>query len=354
MKLLSVPILVSQESRQEYFTLVTMQMLAITTGVFLGLVTAGYLFGYYDASPFPYFLTLQVMSIAGWWLTKIGHWRWVNFLPPLFFFALGAFGTYLSGIESAFILFYVVAFLLVGMLINTKLMFYVMLLGALIQYLMARFLHHTPILDLIPMIIIVLAACTGIALLQWLAKSVMDHALAQSFLDPLTGVNNRGYFEGMLGHFQGRHQYLYPISVLMADIDGLKQVNDAFGHAAGDELIVRAADSLRKACRKEDVLCRIGGDEFVVLLPRTDSITASVVATQLAELIEQDAPPHAAARLSMSTGVATAANALSMPTALKIADAQLYAHKRRGLPPAIVLTPPAPKSPELPPAVGRH
>lgn len=84
-----------------------------------------------------------------------------------------------------------------------------------------------------------LAAWTGIALLQWLAKSVMDHALAQSFLDPLTGVHNRGYFDGMLRHYQNHHQYLYPVSVLMADINDLKRVNDAFGHAAGDELIVR-------------------------------------------------------------------------------------------------------------------
>ena len=141
----------------------------------------------------------------------------------------------------------------------------------------------------------------------------------------------------------------------MADIDDLKRVNDAYGHAAGDELIVRAAGSLKKVSRKGDILCRIGGDEFVLLLPRTDSLTATGVAVHLAELTGQVALPDATLRLSLATGVATAANSLSVATALKIADAQLYAHKRRSLPPAAApLTPPAPESAESPPVAGRR
>lgn len=325
---LHIPLLVSQESRKEYFTLVTMQLLTITTGVFLAVVTLGYLYGFYDASPFPFFISLQLLAGVGWWLTKIGRWRWVTLWPSLYFFAISVSGTMLNGMFTSMVLFYVIAFLLVGVMIDVRSMFIVMASGLVIHLTVAQTLHPQVTEELIPAIIVFSAAFLGIALLQWLSQSVMNQALEQCFRDPLTGVYNRSYFEGMLIHFQRRQRYAFPVSVLMADIDGLKQVNDTFGHAAGDTLIAHAAHSLTNACRSKGIVCRIGGDEFLALLPRTDAATATRIAQHLSSLLASDAPLASGVRLRLSTGVATATSPQVLQTTLAEADVNLYVNKR--------------------------
>jgi diguanylate cyclase (GGDEF)-like protein/PAS domain S-box-containing protein len=86
--------------------------------------------------------------------------------------------------------------------------------------------------------------------------------------DQLTGVYNRRYFEDALKQLSSpRH---LPLSIIMIDVDGLKLINDAFGHEKGDELLEKVTKFLVKKCRQDDVVCRIGGDEFVVLLPKTN------------------------------------------------------------------------------------
>jgi len=99
-------------------------------------------------------------------------------------------------------------------------------------------------------------------------KRAQEKNLYLSYHDTLTGLYNRRYYE----------EYLYridkaanlPISVIIGDLNGLKLVNDAFGHQVGDELLKKAADAIQSACRPEDVIARWGGDEFIILLPKTD------------------------------------------------------------------------------------
>ena len=89
-----------------------------------------------------------------------------------------------------------------------------------------------------------------------------------SYHDTLTGLYNRRYYEESL--YRIDKAVNLPISIIIGDLNGLKLVNDAFGHQVGDELLKKAADALQSACRPEDILARWGGDEFIILLPKTD------------------------------------------------------------------------------------
>jgi len=87
------------------------------------------------------------------------------------------------------------------------------------------------------------------------------------FKDVLTGLHNRGYFEDQVSKYLGGENY--PLSIIVGDIDDLKKINDSFGHLRGDRILGSVGKVLKNNCRKEDLVCRIGGDEFVMLLPKT-------------------------------------------------------------------------------------
>lgn len=107
-----------------------------------------------------------------------------------------------------------------------------------------------------------------------------------SFHDYLTGLYNRRFFEEELRRLDTERNL--PISLIILDVNGLKTINDAFGHKAGDELLRKTGAILRREFRGDDITARVGGDEFVILLLKTDNAGAERLAQRLKEAVEQE------------------------------------------------------------------
>ena len=158
-----------------------------------------------------------------------------------------------------------------------------------------------------------------------LAEIKLQHL---SMHDSLTGLYNRSYFEESLEQLErGRH---FPISILMADVDHLKITNDRLGHAVGDDMLKRVAQVLTIAFRAEDVIARIGGDEFAILFPDTSAKAAEVVLPRLYDILQEHNTNYFTENhLHLSVGISTAEYGNSLKETLKEADANMY-HQKRG------------------------
>ena len=144
--------------------------------------------------------------------------------------------------------------------------------------------------------------------------------------DALTGLYNRGFFEVEMARLERGREF--PISIMMADLDYLKDTNDQNGHAAGDALLKRVAQALNAAFRAEDVVARIGGDEFAVLLPATDATAAEVSLQRVRQVIQENNAAHTGTPIRISLGVSTAETPAPLSGVLKGADANMYREKR--------------------------
>lgn len=155
----------------------------------------------------------------------------------------------------------------------------------------------------------------------------------QANTDPLTQLANRRFIESVLAKnlFQ-QHAEFFPLSVIMCDLDHFKEINDHFGHDVGDGVLKMIAELFRKNLRQQDIACRSGGEEFLLLLPHTrlhDAVkTAEKIRLQLA------GTPFATAeseqQITASFGVAVCHEAQDFNATIKAADQQLYLSKQRG------------------------
>lgn len=147
------------------------------------------------------------------------------------------------------------------------------------------------------------------------------------FHDGLTGLYNRYYFDEELQRLQrGR---TWPITIVMADLDGLKVINDNLGHETGDTLIRRAAEAIAGAVRTDDVVARLGGDEFAALLP---GLPADETPALCQRIQDRCSASQGEVPLRISTGCATAMSGANLRAVLREADARMYEVKmsRRG------------------------
>lgn len=160
------------------------------------------------------------------------------------------------------------------------------------------------------------------------AHATISHLAAT---DELTGLYNRRFFND---HFSkslsASRRYDFPLSVIMADIDKFKAVNDTYGHAAGDTVLKAFAEILRNMARTEDISARWGGEEFIILLAHTSCTGATVVAERLRRTVESECLRVTSIAVTVSLGVAELKEGEDGEALIKRADNALYRAKEEG------------------------
>ncbi len=147
-----------------------------------------------------------------------------------------------------------------------------------------------------------------------------------SLHDQLTGIHNRACYESELERLEGGREY--PVTIITADLDGLKFINDTLGHYTGDQLLCRCAKILGESLRRSDLLARIGGDEFSAILCRTDKATGETILRRIREKLTLINKDDDVVPLGISIGMATAESAdLSLKEAFRQADDCMYRDK---------------------------
>lgn len=156
-------------------------------------------------------------------------------------------------------------------------------------------------------------------------QQLKDRYIYMSMHDSLSGLHNRAYFDNQVKTLTVRGEY--PVSIIVCDIDRLKRTNDTFGHAAGDKLVQTAAQILKASFREHDLIARIGGDEFGILLSNCPQSSVQEMLQRVRDRLAQQNEGKAASKVSLSLGAATAENPRALPAALIRADQVMYLEK---------------------------
>lgn len=170
------------------------------------------------------------------------------------------------------------------------------------------------------------------AALEALVKGRSRELESQANTDPLTGLDNLRSLQRSLGRLIDEHRrYRHSFALILLDIDGLKRINDAHGHSAGDRVLMALAMVLRRSVRSVDVAARLGGDEFCVLAPQQDLASGAVLATRLAATVKDGVPSPDGASLGISLGVSACPEQGEEADALiDTADRAMYRAKAAG------------------------
>lgn len=163
--------------------------------------------------------------------------------------------------------------------------------------------------------------------------ALFEQVKSMAIRDALTGLYNYGYFkEALHDEVEKSRRYKIPLSLLFLDIDDFKQVNDTLGHLRGDKILRQVATILKRGIRQADLLCRYGGDEFVMLLSQTPPDQAMMLAERLRQGVAQSSVNRLEQRckVTVSIGVAGLEPEMRMEDLIKEADEALYRAKQAG------------------------
>jgi diguanylate cyclase (GGDEF)-like protein len=165
-------------------------------------------------------------------------------------------------------------------------------------------------------------------------QSIQREMARQARTDPLTGlINRRAFLEELPRHIDRLEREHLPGTLVFADLDNFKTINDVLGHEIGDDVLCRAAQLLRKTVRPGDLVARLGGDEFAIWMDGADHLTAAERAEKLrvegplvfAEVIGASTPP-----LGFSIGIAMRGSGEEVDSVMRRADLAMYQVKRDG------------------------
>ena len=190
--------------------------------------------------------------------------------------------------------------------------------------------NGTVVSEPIPLLLTLFFRFSSLAILAALVSQVRtttERLEVLSMRDELTGLlNRRALIERLEEEISRSQRQETPLSLIYADVDEFKQVNDRFGHSVGDQYLIQAGETLTASLRPTDHVARMGGDEFVVILPETDSAGAKALAARISEGLADLERTYGT---GMSLGITSFASAPeSVESAISAGDHEMYAAKR--------------------------
>jgi diguanylate cyclase (GGDEF)-like protein len=214
---------------------------------------------------------------------------------------------YITGEEIGFSIFYAIPVMLMAWYLGKAAGIIMSFLAALAWYFADTAAGHVYSNAAIPVwnAVVRLGFFLLIGIFMSILKDVLGHERDLARTDSLTGIiNTRSFYEMADGELDRAKRYTHPLSIAYMDLDNFKEVNDVYGHGAGDELLCYVATTIKGNIRKSDIIARLGGDEFILLLPETKDGDASLVMEKLRSLILEGMPDYRFP-VTLSVGVIT-------------------------------------------------